>query len=474
MMRKGRLAKSLGLIAACFIILTASAAADEGHKPGFMLLSHDIELSVDIEAREIQGTDKITLKKEARELGQLNLYLRDGSKVTSVTHNGTELHFSTGRFIQGWPRMVTVTMPAEYDGPEEVAPELKIKFSGHFDSIEKAKGNLQRGVAHLDDGVIGPAGVFLPSASYWYPREINEFTVFNARFVLPGGFTSVAEGNWIKHSTSKGKSVDLWRTSLPLDGLTLVSARFKVTEDIYNGITLYTFLLDHDRELSRLYLYKTKGYLDLYSGMLGPYPFKKFAVVESFLPTGYGMPSFTFLGSMVLRLPFIPDTSLGHEVAHNWFGNSVFTDNTHGNWAEALTTFVADYLYEKKKDKALDFRLDKLRGYKSFAGKSTLALKDFNDTAGAESRAVGYSKGVMVFNMLNETLGEEVFGAGLKRFYSEMAFKSASWKDLQRGPSKRYRIKNSIGSSTNGSQGAAGPYSRLKSPLSRRTATASR
>jgi hypothetical protein len=38
----------------------------------------------------------------------------------------------------------------------------------------------------------------------------------------------------------------------------------------------------------------------------------------------------------------------------------------------------------------------------------------------------------MVFNMLSNTLGAKTFDAGLKKFYSDMAFKSASWRDLQR------------------------------------------
>jgi hypothetical protein len=60
--------------------------------------------------------------------------------------------------------------------------------------------------------------------------------------------------------------------------------------------------------------------------VFGPYPFPKFAVVENFFPTGYGFPSYTLLGSTILRLPFILNTSLGHEIAHCWWGNGVFVN----------------------------------------------------------------------------------------------------------------------------------------------------
>ena len=57
--------------------------------------------------------------------------------------------------------------------------------------------------------------------------------------------------------------------------------------------------------------------------------------------------SYTLLGGQVLRLPFIPYTSFGHEIAHNWWGNSVFVDTDEGNWCEGLTVYCADYHYKE-------------------------------------------------------------------------------------------------------------------------------
>ena len=72
------------------------------------------------------------------------------------------------------------------------------------------------------------------------------------------------------------------------------------------------------------------------------------------------MPTLTYLGIEVLRLPFIRSTSLGHEVLHNWWGNGVYPDYAHGNWSEGLTTFMADYTYKEREsdDAARDMRRD--------------------------------------------------------------------------------------------------------------------
>ena len=61
------------------------------------------------------------------------------------------------------------------------------------------------------------------------------------------------------------------------------------------------------------------------------------------------MPSFTLLGSQVIRLPFILASSYPHEILHNWWGNSVFVDYESGNWCEGLTAYMADHLIQEQR-----------------------------------------------------------------------------------------------------------------------------
>ena len=75
-----------------------------------------------------------------------------------------------------------------------------------------------------------------------------------------------------------------------------------------------------DIALADTYISHSKKFLEKYEKLLGKYPFKRFAIVENILPTGYAMPTFTLLGRDVVRLPFIVKTALEHEVLHQWFG----------------------------------------------------------------------------------------------------------------------------------------------------------
>lgn len=406
-----------------------TASGRPGH--GYAVKSHEIKASIDIKASSLSGTDRITLRGLPAEAPP-RLFIRYGSAVIKVEYDGTELPFTLIKNEDKSLNEVRIDWPVRSRDPG--APlAVTVHFHGTFPGTSEAEKNIRRGVAFIDDGIIGEKGVMLPSGSFWYPREEDESALFTAAFDLPEGYTAVTEGEWVERVRAGKRSVDRWRTENPLDGLDLVAARFVVEKDKHGKVRLYTFFLGSDAELSRVYLDKTKGYLDLYEEMIGPYPFRKFAVVENFLPTGYGMPSFTLLGSMVLRLPFIPDTSLGHEIAHSWWGNSVFVDSRDGNWAEALTSYTADYLYEKKKgpEEAAAYRLDQLRKFKSFTSETAVTLKGFTDSTTTESRAVGYAKGMMVFHMLNNKIGQNAFVSGLKTLNRKMAFKRASWKDLE-------------------------------------------
>jgi len=178
----------------------------------------------------------------------------------------------------------------------------------------------------------------------------------------------------------------------------------------------------------------TKRYLDMYRNIIGEYPYKKFAIVENFFQTGYGMPSFTLLGSAVVKLPFIVDISLGHEVLHNWWGNSVFVDDAQGNWCEGLTTYMADYYYKELQGNsaATDYRNEVCRKYTNYVTpQNDFPLKAFIGRSDKATQAVGYGKTAMVFHMLRNMTGDEVFYTSLKKFYKKMLWQRAAWSDIE-------------------------------------------
>jgi len=145
------------------------------------------------------------------------------------------------------------------------------------------------------------------------------------------------------------------------------------------------------------------------------------------------MPSLTYLGREVIRLPFIRATSLGHEVLHNWWGNGVYPDWRSGNWSEGLTTFLADYAYKEDAgaDAAREMRLGWLRNLAAVPPGEDSALKDFTARRHGISSIIGYDKAAMVFLMLRDEIGKDAFERGLRLFWERKRFREAGWADLE-------------------------------------------
>jgi hypothetical protein len=282
---------------------------------------------------------------------------------------------------------------------------------------------------------ITEAGTFLLAGAGWYPDLIDGRDTFSKlRVKAPDGIVAVTAGVSLGHATRDGATVSEWRIDHPLRGLALSAAAYQVREQKVGDVVAATYFLPGNQDLASAYLDAIARYVQLYSELFGPYPFQKFAVVENFFPTGYGFPSYTLLGSTVLRLPFILTTSLGHEIAHCWWGNGVYVDYEYGNWSEALTTYVSDYLYQEQESPAAarDYRIQALRNYTTLVPPTQdFPLSRFANRVDPATQAVGYDKGMMVFHMLRRAIGEEAFWGALRDVYRERLFQPTAWDHLR-------------------------------------------
>jgi hypothetical protein len=114
-----------------------------------------------------------------------------------------------------------------------------------------------------------------------------------------------------------------WREDHPQQEIYLVAAPFTLYRQATPDAEAEVFLRTPDEALAKRYLNATGKYLALYSNLIGTYPYAKFALVENFWPTGYGMPSFTLLGPQVIRLPLFPSRSRWSSIspaARHWNG----------------------------------------------------------------------------------------------------------------------------------------------------------
>jgi aminopeptidase N len=283
-------------------------------------------------------------------------------------------------------------------------------------------------------GIIAAEGTVLTGDSGWYPGFGDGMLTFSLDIELPGGWRAVSQGKRGTDSVADtGRQGHVhWEERQPQDEIYLIAAPFTEYARKDAGVESLVYLRKDDAALAQRYQDATARYIAMYQRLIGPYPYAKFALVENFWETGYGMPSFTLLGSQVIRLPFIIDTSYPHEILHNWWGNGVYVDYDGGNWSEGLTAYLADHLLQEQKGNGAEFRRSTLQKYADFvsAGRD-FPLTQFTSRHSAQTEAVGYGKAMMMFHMLRRKLGDDTFIHALQDFYRDYRFKRAGFADLE-------------------------------------------
>ncbi|MBI5042891.1 MAG: peptidase M28, partial [Nitrospirae bacterium] len=308
-----------------------------------------------------------------------------------------------------------------------------IKYSGNIHHpIEQDGKEEARGIKQTP-GIISEQGVYLEKESFWYPVFDNGLVTFNLQIELPPEWYAVSQGERTLHIKEKDGTKVQWESPEPQDEIYLIAGRFTEYTQQAGRVAAMAFLRSPDKGLADKYLNATSQYIAMYEKLIGPYPYKKFALVENFWETGFGMPSFTLLGSKVIRLPFIINSSYPHEILHNWWGNGVFVDYNSGNWSEGMTAYLSDYLIMEQHGKGMEYRQTTLQKYADYVstGKD-FPLSEFRMRYSAPTESIGYGKSLLFFHMLRQKLGDKDFTAGLQDFYLKNKFEFASFNDIKK------------------------------------------
>ena len=395
------------------LLLTAPAAARA-------VPAHDLSVRIDPQERTLEGRDTIRLDSA----GPVTLLLSGRFRVNSLSVDGRMVR-APGSPREALQRIVLRS-----------ARRIDIRWSGALAALDRSLDH--RGTLSYGAPASAPEGTYLPAGSGWYPAVEGSLERYRLALDLPAGQHGLVAGRLMEESEAGGRYRARFDFPQPSEGIALMAGPYRVEQRRVrtaagSGVRLRTYFHPEIAEFARGYLDSIAGYLDLYERWIGAYPFSEFSVVSSPTPTGLGMPTLTYLGIEVLRLPFIRSTSLGHEVLHNWWGNGVYPDYAHGNWAEGLTTFMADYAYREREggEAATATRLAWLRDYASMPPGDDSALVRFTSRTHGASQVVGYNKAAMVFFMLREAIGAAAFDEGVRRFWREQRFRVASWDDLR-------------------------------------------
>ncbi len=433
----------LFLAAACaaFAIIPPAAGADE-------TVHHDLDVKIIPAEHRISGTDTVTVPAEFAKNGRILFLLHGGLDLCAVdegaclvveegdaANEASEITVAMNGIPDEVPVLkYAITLPGAGEGSDGCT--FTLAFDGKIHHLISSGTEEYARSFSQTPGIISEDGTVLSASSFWYPRFGEDLVTFRLALELPTDRRSVTQGSREVAKPGAGAEKGLrrvvWDCPHPMDDIYLIEGAFTEYSDKSGEVAAFAFLRAPDPALAAKYLNATSQYIEMYEELIGPYPYGKFALVENFWETGYGMPSFTLLGPTVIRFPFILRSSYPHEILHNWWGNSVFVNYSEGNWCEGITAYLADHMLKEQIGQGEEYRRDALLRYRSYVrDDKDFPLTDFRSRHNAATEAVGYGKSLMLFHMLRMRLGDDSFCRGLRSFYENFRFKRASWADLE-------------------------------------------
>jgi aminopeptidase N len=186
-----------------------------------------------------------------------------------------------------------------------------------------------------------------------------------------------------------------------------------------------------------VYFEPARRALEFFSDHVGPYPYEKLAnVAAAGLSGGTEHASAIFYGETAVRAT--PATGLvAHEIAHQWFGNSV----TEADWDEVwlsegfATYFTLLFTEHTAGREAFVAGLKSNRTRALAAEKSLPGIAVVHNNLADMSKVLSplvYQKAGWVLHMLRGTIGTEPFWKGIREYYRRHRDASATGDDLRR------------------------------------------
>jgi aminopeptidase N len=218
--------------------------------------------------------------------------------------------------------------------------------------------------------------------------------------------------------------------------ISIVVAPLTKVTDRWRDVPLEYYVYPEDVPLARRLFGVTPDMMEVYTRLTGvKYPWSRYAqtTVTDFVG---GMEN---VGATTL-VDWLPDarayhdrpwyrhTLIPHELAHQWFGNLVTTENWANYWLnEGTAEFMVGQYWGSKLGRSAEdeFYLDEYRQYLALDVRRRVPLASFN------SNNV-YAKGALVLEMLKKQLGRERFWAAVNRYLTKHAFGNATSDGLRR------------------------------------------
>jgi hypothetical protein len=410
---------------------------------------HGHEVKVNLSSSlDFSATDKVTMEVLADSVRWLEMSLFPLLKVRSVSMVDT----------------ANTRKDLAYHNPEK-SSELWVEFPDWVRKGDRFTMNLA-----YDGEMIRRFGNYtvLMSSITWYPtHSYKQAATFDLSFEYPAYMTLASIGHRVTHSEKEKRKSDRWVIDRPVRNASFHIGLFKRKQlPPVTGIPSSSILYITSEQLDPVSI-DVKQALEFFTKLYGPLVIDSLVATE--LPGSHGeaFPGMLHLSSEAFTLSasystsasahkyerFFQEQFIAHEVAHQWWGISVFYKSYRDRWlSEGFSEYSAlmySQLASAEPGKFFnlleEYRTDILKFGKKAIGTDfpPPAIHLGHRAASGDPKGVAYNtfiyeKGAWVLHMLRNmmldlnTMNEDAFKATMKTFFTRYQGKPASTEDFQR------------------------------------------
>ncbi|MEV5549463.1 M1 family metallopeptidase [Streptomyces sp. NPDC052309] len=392
---------------------------------GYDVGHYALDLAYDPGTHQLSGTATITARA-TQDLSAFNLDLK-GLDVQKVTVEGRGARFNRAG------QELTVRPPVElHDGRTF---RVAVRYSGTPVTITDPDGS-EEGWLRTADGALA---LGQPTGSMaWFPgnHHPSDKATYDLAVTVPQGLGAVSNGEPAGERTARGRTTYTWRTNEPMASYlaTVAIGEWDVHRSATrDGLPVYTAVDPGQAQASRKLPDTIAEVLTWAQEQFGPYPFSSTgAIVDRPEDADYALETQNrpvFAGA--------PDTVLlVHELAHQWYGNSVSPKTWRDMWLNEGFATYAEWLWQEDHggDTAQE-TFDALYAGHYYDGEDAndsvwaFPPADPPDAAHISASPV-YQRGAMVLHKIRRTVGDDGFRTLMRGWASAHRHGNADTEDF--------------------------------------------
>jgi aminopeptidase N len=384
--------------------------------PGYSVQHYDLDLDYRVASNRLSGRARLTLVT-VEELSKLSLDLANlrVTKVAADTHRVVKFSQRGGK------------LHSSFDGsvPEGSVVVLDIAYTGNPEPLDGPWGEV--GWEELSDGVIvagQPDG-----APSWFPCNDlpSEKASYRISVTAESPYTVVANGQLVDRRARASRTTWVYEESEPMATYLATVQIGRYDRQTHRAVVpLHTVAPQRLRRAMAHDFARQPQMLAAFADMFGPYPFADYTVVvtDDDLEIPLEAQGLSVFGANHVDGRRGSERLVAHELAHQWFGNSLTVARWQDIWLHEGFACYAEWLWSERADgQPVDaYARDAWVGLAKLP--QDLLLADPGPELMFDDRL--YKRGALTLHALRRSVGDECFFGLLRSWATEHRHGSVS------------------------------------------------